>query len=447
MSSKRRSSWKARLRRFPKELVPIYATPVPNESIVLYEGPVQIRLGQKIFRVQGSVRQRWMPEPELRFETAEVPPLGLVHEATIRLVDRGWTGRLLITSIGKGVHGLLEGNSWRGYRPRSRSRSLYSATFHLPNGIAFHGEPVRTDRGWRAARLTFEADGWRVLLDAVADHRDLWAKLSNTGGFALTHVGRIERADGSPFNPEALEEPLTALYWCFTFLFGRRTGPLLLVGHAKSGRPIWDAWPQDRCAPWDLTTSWAPRIETGDLAGLFRGFLERLRLDPWREDFTLAVHWYVETLHQAGAIQGGIVMAQIAFELLWWVTFVAESSTVHEPERIIAADKLRLLLERHKIPRSIPDGLPALKKAAIENKWEDGPAAITGMRNNVIHSAKGRTRKRVADELFVWEGLQLGTWYLEMLLLALVGYNGMYLPRCRQGGWASDTAKVPWASD
>ena len=48
------------------------------------------------------------------------------------------------------------------------------------------------------------------------------------------------------------------------------------------------------------------------------------------------------------------------------------------------------------------------------------------------------------DELL--EAWQLATWYLELAVLRLLGYEGEYLSRLRWGGWDFDTDSLPWSA-
>src|SRR6266446_6313316 len=60
---------------------------------------------------------------------------------------------------------------------------------------------------------------------------------------------------------------------------------------------------------------------------LFPGFM-RLWKDPdWNQTLRVAIHWYVESNAQAGAIEGSLVLQQLAIELLAWRVFVEDRGT------------------------------------------------------------------------------------------------------------------------
>jgi hypothetical protein len=54
-------------------------------------------------------------------------------------------------------------------------------------------------------------DGWRVRLSAVEQSTDIFKSLDETGGYAFTHVGRLDRPDGSRFSAQDAEGVLDAL--------------------------------------------------------------------------------------------------------------------------------------------------------------------------------------------------------------------------------------------
>ena len=62
------------------------------------------------------------------------------------------------------------------------------------------------------------------------------------------------------------------------------------------------------------------------------------------------------------------------------------------------------------------------------NKWVDGPHAFTEFRHGIVHP---NLLKRVlnAESGATYEVCCLGRWYLELVLLALCGYQGKYVNR------------------
>jgi hypothetical protein len=70
-------------------------------------------------------------------------------------------------------------------------------------------------------------------------------------------------------------------------------------------------------------------------------------------------------------------------------------------------------------------------QATKENqKWEDGPRALTGIRNDIAHAKKDLNFLDEAETARArWEASDLGLWYLDVVLLNLFGYQGNYINR------------------
>ena len=181
----------------------------------------------------------------------------------------------------------------------------------------------------------------------------------------------------------------------------------------------------------------------------------------WKASLRTAIFLYVEANQAAGGTEGAIVLAQAALELM--ASLHSVSHLNNRPcknifENIEADERIRWLLEDLDIPVEIdqevhPD-LEDLRKycaGALKNeKYQDGPKAITIQRNAIIHPYKrkidnilSKTESKVKLEI-----LDLAIWYLEMILLRLFEYNGGYANRLwrfrddRTGSGFFE--KVPW---
>ncbi len=113
-------------------------------------------------------------------------------------------------------------------------------------------------------------------------------------------------------------------------------------------------------------------------------------------------------------------------------------------ERLVAADRLRLLLADAQIEIEIPSALHGLPSFAPSNQtgkasWEDGPQALTESRNLLVHPTKKLRAPNIPPEAIRDTG-ELGVWYLQLALLFLLGYRDVYLSRVE--GWTG--RPVPW---
>ena len=155
-------------------------------------------------------------------------------------------------------------------------------------------------------------------------------------------------------------------------------------------------------------------------------------------------YWYVLANDGASGIDASIILAQAALERLCWTVYVGTNGGLSKAgfKRLPAADQLRLLLARAGMPLSIPDELQELRKLARKSNW-DGADAFVNLRNSLVHPGQTKEADFYAGNVGL-EAWHLGMWYLELILLHLFDYNGVYSLRLKPGGWVGDVENVPW---
>ena len=101
------------------------------------------------------------------------------------------------------------------------------------------------------------------------------------------------------------------------------------------------------------------------------------------------------------------------------------------------------------VPEESPLFLDALKKMLkAESNLLDCAGCITAIRNRITHpkrKGKSTTILKYSPEERT-EAYNLSKWYLELCLLRLFGYNGVYANRLYKSRWEGDYDQVPWAS-
>jgi hypothetical protein len=300
-------------------------------------------------------------------------------------------------------------------------------------------------------RNVLEAENWKLTLDQIQTIAGHVKQLNCQGGFAITHVARLEREDGQTFTVTEAIQFLDLCSHFFSFARGFRIPIILLVGYNSAKKEVWQHWDSRDCLSWRGVSSWFPKRENGVLAQLLPGFLKWWR--NWDEDIAnTALHWYLESNINAGALEGSIVLTQVALELIAWTLLVKQENIISEDgfEKLPASDKFRLLLTKFNISTKLPpdweaepvpeqfealaqtppqllQNLVAMARKS-EKKWVDGPHAFTDFRNGIVHPKK---LKKVlnAESGATFEVGSLGRWYLELVLLALCGYQGKYVNR------------------
>ncbi len=217
------------------------------------------------------------------------------------------------------------------------------------------------------------------------------------GGFALTHVGILEKRNGRTFSAKTSKKVFAIISEYLSFCRGAWVAPILAVGFDKKGDRVWEEWHGWKIEPWRRAGTWFNDHSDEGLSKGFAGFYQRWQDPMWNEPILLAFHWYVEANMCSGGVEGSIILAQAAFELLAWTLLVEDRKVLNkkdfEPGGLSAADKLREVLKAVGLPATIPASLKKLRGAANINQWKDGPQALTVIRNALVHSSPKKRRK------------------------------------------------------
>jgi hypothetical protein len=162
------------------------------------------------------------------------------------------------------------------------------------------------------------------------------------------------------------------------------------------------------------------------LSELFPKFLSRWLLPVWQETLRTAIHWYIEAGRKSGGVQGAIILAQTALELLS-AAIIVEDRKMISPQGLRdlrISDRLRLLFSWASLPihgSSIANMQPLLR---ANKQWADTPQALTEIRNSIVHSDDKKGRKsRVLTEVLD-HAAAVYLWYVELVVLRFLDYKG-----------------------
>jgi hypothetical protein len=328
---------------------------------------------------------------------------------------------------------------------------MSSVAFHVTNFHQFIGATSRGEIEDKSdgefsvdlihGRISFEADGWKITLDAHSSTVHLVQELKDISGNAITHVGRIARVDDTEFRPHEVKAMLSILSDYLSFARGAYCPPILCVGFNAQNERVWEDWTVPKMDSWSQRDSWFPTNNVKAFEATYPEFV-RLRKEPdFGNQLSLAVEWYVQANRDA-LVDTAIVLSQVALELLAY-------AVIDDRERRIdpgtfklmpAADKIRLLLWWAGISLDIPASKLELLRIAgqSERQWRDGPQAITVLRNCTVHPNEWGRQVGVSVEAKI-ETRDVGLWYLDLCLLKLMNYKGQYRNRC-----SNAIESVPW---
>ena len=436
--------------KWPLAIEPVYSSQSGNDAISLYKGTLEVERGSHKIQGDGVIRLEWLPTPHISFAVNGLPLSNKLDLGNIVL--RMVKGREAINAI-------LTSNNLVAVSGRFSSleigegSSLSTCVFHLPNFHDYLGSAVKyaSKRSVQRARVTLEANGWIVTIDEhPSADKNLWEALKSSAGYGITHVGKIQKTDGQTFSSEELRNLLGSLAYFLSFCRGIWVAPLLPVGFDKDGTRQWEEWRDWPLERWQTVSTWCNLLSTECLSGSFPGFIRRLSNEVWAEPIRLSMWWYMASNMRAGGLEGSLVLAQAAFELLAWTYLVEEAKVLSKKgfEDLPASDKLRLVLSSAKIKLAIPATLHELHKLSVSASWQDGPHALTEMRNSLVHPLPKKRRKVLdADPVAVYEAASLALWYLELLLLWLFEYRGQYSNRLMRNVYRGEEVEaVPWVT-
>jgi hypothetical protein len=442
-----------RLARWPDGLESTYELGRVDPAVELSTAEIELAGTDHTVRLEPArVFITSSPNLALRFEgSVENPgveiiggPLGTWEPAAIVVPELGIRGSLPVApewsgSLGgqdtelivSGRLGLLESNHC----------TLREVRFLLPNFPAFIGDFVRRRSTASRCRLEFAAADWLVTLDGRDGLRELSGEL-RSGAYAFTHIGRLARADGAPFDSEAAAEVLEGLHWFLSFVRGAWSGPLILDGYATDGELCWRKWSVGRTDRWSGAFTWCDTLEHAAAQQAFRGFMTN-----WATPFTnsvmrVGIGTYV-TANNPNPVETAIITAQSGLELLGWLRFVESGKTGRDDwKRKGASEKITDLLRLGSIDTSIPTETSAL--IGLLPDWKTGPQVVAGVRNRLVHPSQRDSNAGWSGEVLA-DAWLLSSRYLELCLLHLLGVEAPIRDRLGASQFTGSVAPPPWA--
>ena len=424
----------------------------PNDPVTLYEGTLELVKDDTISRGAGSVVAKWFPSVgnvfEVRLDDYKNTKWLTEQRATLIVPELNVSAEALITAdMSEGlvtVRGVFKQSVEVG-----GAEKLSSVVFHLVNFVDFIGETLTDgEKNWRRHGFTQEDEQWRVIIHGLKNVREIYDALKTDGGYAVTHVGKLEKVSGKTFSSKEAVVVVNKLFWYLSFVKGLYSPPLLVVGFDDEGNKIWEFWKSRVNQPiWQDVSNWFPR-NFPSLNTLFGNYMSVSENEELYEAIRNIINWYLESQSTRFPDQG-IIWAQLGLEALAWTRFADKYISRDGFERLPMADRLRLLLSDSDIPIEIPKSLTELHKAAKEFNW-NGPGSIAELRNKIVHpnlNEKDRQKLKTLGIMGKYEAQELCKWYLELALLRFFNYSGEYHNRLHRAANVLGKEPVPWSNE
>ena len=114
--------------------------------------------------------------------------------------------------------------------------------------------------------------------------------------------------------------------------------------------------------------------------------------------------------------------------------------TDDEFDENLATKNIRTLLDVCSIPYGKDDLF--LFDSYINDRFDDGVDLLIYYRNKIVHPTRKRNRATITVE-DVWNIIQVGTRYVELVILNIIGYKGEYSNRLIDRAYG-EVQLVPW---
>ena len=391
------------------------------------------------------------PTPDIRFELLVDSPA--IHRV---LVDRGLENKPVVVELPTGlpVSVIPYGSTLvpldSDISGIDTGEALHSVRFGLINFPDFmkqgFTEPYTSAdgrQGFQVSRtVQLTGNPWLIEIRAVHNRKQIQKSLSGQHGFGLTHWGSIRRNDGKAFSKEAVQTLISALGLFLSFARGSYCGITLVKGLDHAGEPAWENWGVSNVEPWEGHRSWFDSRNGRSLEDVFPGFW--IQYQDYRQDgrTRIALEWYLESNAQK-ALHSSIVLTQAALERLTYVRVGRKLSGRHlgrkDSEKV--GEWIARALADIRVDCQIPRSYVELEHLRSVNGFAHGPHTLVKIRDDLIHE---EMRHDILSAEVYSQARELGLWYVEMLLLKLFNYNGLYGNRLTQQ-WRGQVEVVPWA--
>jgi hypothetical protein len=408
-----------------------------DHPVDLFRGPATLdwRSTGKVESLHLTLTWHWEPTPSIYVSLAETPdddePRAGYAQIRINKVPgslRAVVAHHSFTAVGdelplstRGLPYIASGWLDGGELGTGPLRSLQFGILNFPSIQEEVGETAERRRHWQVIEHPLDLiwSQWRLTLTPRA-HDEAWGPSREAGRVAITHVGRLNRLDGGPFETTDARLVLDGLRALLTFARGERCGPGIAVGGSVDGGQ-WSLWDLDDVDPMYSTDppslGWMGEDQAAALQSIVGGWMRLWSNDTWRQTLDLAVALRTDAAARRPDV--GIVVAQQAMEQLSWSVLVEDEAVLSREgfTKLPAADRIRLALANAGVPLDLPDHLLSMPES---KDYDDGPHALTSIRNGLVHPpAASRITSSVRDHLGEWRDLALQ--YIDLLVLDLVG--------------------------
>ncbi|WP_009630948.1 hypothetical protein [Synechocystis sp. PCC 7509] len=421
---------------------------IPNQHVFLYQGFAELINNEQVIEGKVFVKIDWHPFPNINFKF-------LYHGEDRTDLDNQDNLQLKLTELvpQRRLKAHISYGQYRGNKKnqllghlteqfiQGTTDNLSSVVFHITNFWGFnisndfgyeedeHGNEIEIEReSWLSfdGQFIFDHDPWHIVLSTLDNCHDLEELLTFEGGYGVTHICKIKRLDNATFTLEQAYQIIEAFIYYLSFVRGIWIAPLLVSGFDSEGNQLLEEWrnPIIQGDSWQHGYHWFDVDSSTEIIAPFIGFMKKWQEQKWKEVIQNAIQWYIESLKHSNGQNSSIILLQAALEKTAW-TFLTVNECVTSDgfNGLKASGQIKLLLKFLNIPLEPLDQYTEIHKKAKELNWKDSIAAITEIRNAIVHpQVKTSNKSQFPSEKVTQEAFQISHTYLFKCLLKLFDY-------------------------
>ncbi|MBQ3420548.1 MAG: hypothetical protein IJH34_02530, partial [Romboutsia sp.] len=293
-----------------------------------------------------------------------------------------------------------------------------------------------------AGRIEFDINDFHITIDKRYDYRrELNDELKSKSGFLITHIGRIKRKDKRPFKTNNIINLLDRIATALSFMCGRYIGICLAKGY-KNNNNTYRLWIENIITPFRFVPTWTDTISNHHNIEKYLSLMCKKLEDTYYGSAIKHVRdWYIESLGDR-TLENNIISIQIALEALSYIILVEKECLLDDEQfdQNNASKNIKLVLNTCNIPHGSNE--LELFDDWIRGKFDDGVDLVIYFRNKIVHPVRKDNRANLTVE-DMWNIIQIGTKYIELIVLSFIGYKGEYSNRLKER-WFGEVEVVPW---
>ncbi|MGE0083312.1 MAG: hypothetical protein AB7S75_02720 [Desulfococcaceae bacterium] len=292
----------------------------PNESIILSKDEVIVYVGDNKVDGVANVTLNFIPNMDFIIEIK----LSGDKSQNSKYFEKENNCKIQFVSINKSVEVIFQkkyvdsDNSLiLQVRPHKEplvincNKKIYKLDFLIFNFLNFKANSFiikDINSSTACSRLNINAEEFNIIIESHKNtYKDIEA-LKNEGGFAITHLGRIEYQDQKTISNTKANEITEAIFNFFSFVRGNWT-PILPIGIGQDNDIVWKQWGIAQRSPWQDLQHWETWFDywhVDNLDKLFESFFKYWEVPIWKETIKFAIYWYIHANTQRIGADGSI---------------------------------------------------------------------------------------------------------------------------------------------